>query len=78
VLLIIGRVLWAYHMDYTYKNGKKQDIDPWEMAQVPDSRSMPFKASFRIRDLGNQEVIEKEWLGSEKDSDILLERIASI
>ena len=78
VLLIITRILRAYHMDYTYENGKKQDIDPWEMTQGPDSRPMPFKASFRIRSLGHQEVIEKEWLGSEKDADILLERIASI
>jgi hypothetical protein len=65
-------------MDYTNENGKKQDINPWKMTQGPDLRPMPFKASFRIRSFGHQEVIEKEWLGSEKDADILLERIASI
>ncbi|KAF4632934.1 hypothetical protein G7Y89_g5181 [Cudoniella acicularis] len=53
VLLIIARIIWAYHMDHTYENGKKQDIDPWEMTQGPNSQPIPFKASFRIRSLGH-------------------------
>ena len=52
VLLIIARILWAYYMNYSYENGKKQNIHPWEMTQGPDLRLMPFKASFQIRSLG--------------------------
>jgi len=39
---IIARILWAYHMDYHYENGEKQDVDPWDMTNafqsyLPDS-----------------------------------------
>jgi len=78
VLLIIARMLWSYHIGHNYENGKKHEIDPWDMTQGPDSRPMPFKASFRIRSPEHREVVEREWLDSEKDVDVLLEQIASL
>jgi len=78
VLLIVARILWAYDMDYHYENGERQDIDPWDMTQGPDSRPSPFKAAFRVRSSGHQEVIEKEWRRAEKDVDVLLDQAASL
>jgi len=74
---VIARLLWAYRIDYAYENGKKLEVDPWNMTQGSDSRPMPFKASFRPRSSKHQEIIEKECMISDGYIDAVLGSIGS-
>ncbi|KAI9764930.1 MAG: hypothetical protein M1840_007955 [Geoglossum simile] len=75
---VISCVLWAFHIDYAYENGKRLEIDPWNMTQGSDSRPMPFKACFRPRSQRHQEIIERECARlSGADFEAILDAIGS-
>ena len=73
----IARLLWAFDIGYAYENGQRQEIDSLAMTQGFNSRPMPFKASFKVRDLGRKLIVEREWANAEKGVDIVLEGIHS-
>lgn len=77
LFIVMSRFLWAYRIGYAYDDGKKQEIDPWDMTQTSDSGPMPFKASFQPRSLKHREVINEEFRVSEKDADVLLRQVGS-
>jgi hypothetical protein len=77
VYSIISCVLWAFHIDHAYENGKKLEIDTWDLSQGADSRPMPFKVSFRPRSQGHLEIIERESELSGADFDAILNSIGS-
>ncbi|KAF7561739.1 hypothetical protein G7046_g2392 [Stylonectria norvegica] len=74
----IARLLWTFDIGYAYDgNGMKQDINPLNMTQGFNSRPMPFKASFKVRDIETESVVRREWDSIEKDVDIILASIRS-
>ena len=77
LFIVISRLLWAYHIGHAYENGKKQEVDPWDMTQTSDSGPMPFNALFRSRSPKHQEVIDREFTESDNNADIILRQIGS-
>ncbi|CAM1502372.1 Fc.00g043560.m01.CDS01 [Cosmosporella sp. VM-42] len=72
----ISRLLWSFDISYAYdENGVKQEIDPFNMTQGFNSRPMPFKASFKVRDKDTESVVRKEWAAAEKDVNVILDSI---
>jgi Cytochrome P450 len=73
----ISCVLWAFHIDYAYENGKRLEIDKWDMTQAADSRPMPFKACFRVRSQKHQKIIQRECAVSGPKFESILNSIGS-
>jgi cytochrome P450 len=71
----ISRLLWAFDIGHAVEDGKEVPVDSMAMTQGFNSRPMPFKASFRIREPGRKAVIEKAWADAEKDVEVILNRI---
>ncbi|KAL1964789.1 hypothetical protein VTN77DRAFT_6656 [Rasamsonia byssochlamydoides] len=68
LLIVISRVLWAYNINHSYKDGKRMKISPWDMAATGTVCSpAPFEVSFEVRSARHRHVIEKEWHLTEKD-----------
>ena len=73
----IARMLWAFDIAHKYENGVRQEIDPLAMTQGFNSRPMPFKAAFTVRNAEIQAVVEREWQMAVKDIDVVLENVRS-
>ena len=71
----MARLLWTFDIGYAFENGQQVPIDPMAMTQGFNSRPVPFKASFKIRDSGRKTVVEKAWAKAEKDVNVILEKI---
>ncbi|KAK5990623.1 Cytochrome P450 monooxygenase aneD [Cladobotryum mycophilum] len=77
VFIVAAHLLWSFNFDYAYEDGKRQEIDSWNMTQGADSGPVPFKASFKIRSPKHQEVVERECDISEVDIDAIMEKIGA-
>ena len=75
----IARLLWAFDIGYAWEveGGVKRrcEVDSLAFTQGFNSRPLPFKASFRVRGDGYEQVVKREWEGAEKDVDVLLGRV---
>ncbi|EYE91096.1 cytochrome P450 [Aspergillus ruber CBS 135680] len=74
VFLVVSRLLWAYNISHAYRDGKKIEVDPWDLKFTFAAVSGPFEASFQVRSPKHQEIIEKEWAAA-KDIDSILDEI---
>lgn len=71
--LAVIRLLWGFHFEHAYEGGQRKEIDWWDMEQKGILlRPNSFQASFRIRDQGRRDVIEKEWLYCEPKADSIV------
>nr|QQO98481.1 FrzL [Cladobotryum sp.] len=77
IFIVAARLLWSFNFDYAYEDGKRQEIDSWNMTQGLDSGPMPFKASFKIRSPKHQEVMDRECGVSDLDIDAILDKIGA-
>ncbi|KAJ5124289.1 cytochrome P450 [Penicillium bovifimosum] len=68
ISIIMARLVWAYDISYAYKDGKRVEIDPWDIKILFTASSMPFDASFKVRSAETQELIEREWENACKDT----------
>ncbi|UNI25017.1 hypothetical protein JDV02_010725 [Purpureocillium takamizusanense] len=75
VFLVISRLLWAYNISHAYRDGKKVEIDPWDLNFTFTAASNPFKASFQVRSPKHSQLIETAWENSERDVGKILEGI---
>ncbi|KAJ5969470.1 cytochrome P450 [Penicillium viridicatum] len=75
ISILMARLMWAYNISYAYRDGKRIDIDPWDIKLSFTASSRPFDASFQIRSPEKQEIIEKEWKNVCKDTVQILEQI---
>ncbi|KAH8807270.1 hypothetical protein F5884DRAFT_751862 [Xylogone sp. PMI_703] len=57
------------------ENGKRVEIDPLAFSQGFDSRPLEFKARFIVRSPSRRVVVEKTYGESEKNIDIILDKI---
>lgn len=67
MFITVSRILWAYGITHAYENGKKIEVDEWNMKQNASSPPAPFKAAFHIRSEEHRRIIEAEWSAAEKD-----------
>ncbi|THC89249.1 hypothetical protein EYZ11_011306 [Aspergillus tanneri] len=72
LFIVMARLLWAYNISYCYENGKRVEVDPWDMTQGSLSGPSPFKASFEIRSPEKQILVERQWVSTEKDVEVLM------
>ena len=70
-------MLWTFDIGCKYEKGVRQDIDPLAMTQGFNSRPMPFKAAFQVRNAEIQAVINREWQMAVKDVGVVLESVRS-
>ncbi|GKZ73713.1 hypothetical protein AnigIFM50267_010649 [Aspergillus niger] len=75
VFILTARLLWAYNITHSYKDGKRIEIDPWDIELTFTAAPRPFKASFQVRGSKRQEIIEREWQNVSKDPARILEDI---
>ncbi|OGE47192.1 hypothetical protein PENARI_c056G02180 [Penicillium arizonense] len=78
LLITIGRILWTYDVTHRYKDGKKIEVDPWNMQQNMTSSPEDFEAVFRIRSLERQKTVEDEWNTAEKDPEAIMNHVRSL
>ena len=75
----ISRLLWAFDILHAYQivDGVKirSEIDSMAFTQGFNSRPLPFKASFQLRNGRCAEIVKQEWSLAEKDADVLLKRV---
>jgi cytochrome P450 len=77
VYSMISCILWGFDIDSAYENGKRTEIDSWNMTQGADSRPMPFKASFQSRSKEHQKIMERDCRVSTEDFEGILNSIGS-
>jgi cytochrome P450 len=75
ISILMARLMWAYDISHAYKDGKRIDIDPWDINFTFTAWSQPFDASFQVRSPEKQEIIEREWKTVCKDPVQILEQI---
>ncbi|KAL5338233.1 cytochrome P450 [Aspergillus crustosus] len=74
IATVVAQILWAYELSHRYRDGKRVEIDAWDLILTAVVNSAPYEASFRVRSEKHQEVIEQEWgLGYEKRDQVLSE-----
>ncbi|PLB46689.1 cytochrome P450 [Aspergillus steynii IBT 23096] len=57
---VVSRMLWAFSFSHSYENGRRVEIDPWDLEQHGASlRPGPFSADIRPRDASRRAVLEK-------------------
>ncbi|KAH8422612.1 cytochrome P450 [Aspergillus melleus] len=58
--MVISRLLWAFSFSHSYENGRRVEIDPWNLEQHGASlRPAPFPADIKLRDEGRRAVLHK-------------------
>lgn len=75
ISILMARLMWAYNITYAYKDGKRIDIDPWDIKLTFTASSRPFDASFQVRSPEKQGIIKREWENVCKDPVQILEEI---
>lgn len=75
VFILTARLLWAYNITHSYKDGKRIEVDPWDIELTFTAAPGPFKASFQVRGSKRQEIIEREWQNVSKDSAQILKDV---
>ncbi|OJJ45278.1 hypothetical protein ASPZODRAFT_69621 [Penicilliopsis zonata CBS 506.65] len=75
VFLLVARILWAFNTTHAYRDGKKVEIDPWDLKITLTLSSSPFEVEFHARSDKHRKIIEQEWLSTEKDVGVILEEI---
>jgi len=78
VFIAVARILWAYNISYYYSNGTKVPIDPLDITQTLVGRPSPFQASFSIRSLAHQRIVEQEWESTTTDVNVTMDHIHSL
>ncbi|KAL3961135.1 hypothetical protein ACCO45_006252 [Purpureocillium lilacinum] len=71
--IVIARMLWAYTISHAYRDGKRVEIDPWDLKFTFTAASKPFDASFRARSPHHRQLIEAAWANSERELDVILD-----
>ena len=72
----IARLLWGFDFAHAVDElGRTIEVDDMAMTQGFNSRPMPFKAAITLRSDEKRRIIEAEWRDSEKDIDLILEKI---
>ncbi|PWY83874.1 cytochrome P450 [Aspergillus sclerotioniger CBS 115572] len=75
MFILLARLMWAYDITHAYEDGKRVEIDPWDIELTFTAASRPFKASFHIRSPEKQVIIERDWKNVCKDPVEILEEI---
>ncbi|KAJ5565977.1 cytochrome P450 [Penicillium sp. DV-2018c] len=75
ISIIMARLVWAYDISCAYRDGKRVEVDPWDLKIMFTASSCPFDASFKVRSAERQELIEREWEGACKDLVLISEHI---
>ena len=78
VFIAVARILWAYNISHYYYNGTKVPIDPLDITQTLVGRPSPFQASFSIRSLAHQRIVEQEWESTTTDVNVTMDHIHSL
>ncbi|OJJ35401.1 hypothetical protein ASPWEDRAFT_40597, partial [Aspergillus wentii DTO 134E9] len=68
-----ARILWGYNIHHVYRGGKKVEVGAWDIDHGFVSGPKKFEVDFQVRSERHREVIEKEWMSVEKDTDVLLQ-----
>ena len=71
----IARLLWTFNIEHAYENGKRLEIDPLAFTQGFNSRPLPFKASFYVRNPHRQRLVEKAYEQADFDIDVILDGV---
>ncbi|KAF3480995.1 uncharacterized protein GIQ15_06342 [Arthroderma uncinatum] len=75
LLIVTAQVLWSFDISHAYENGRKVEIDPWNMVHELVSGPAALKASMKVRSPQHRQIIEQEWAAAEKDERVHLARI---
>ncbi|KAJ5466235.1 cytochrome P450 [Penicillium desertorum] len=75
IFILMARLMWAYNITHAYRDGKRNDINPWDIKLTFTASSRPFEASFQVRSPEKKKIIESEWQAVCKDTSQILEDI---
>ncbi|KAL4864051.1 hypothetical protein BDV12DRAFT_189221 [Aspergillus spectabilis] len=75
IATVIAQMLWAYDFSHLYRDGKRVEIDAWDLILTAVVNSAPYEASFRVRSQRHQEVIEREWISGRGKRDQILREL---
>ena len=75
IFILIARLMWAYNITHVSNNGKRVEIDPWDVEIGFTARPKPFSATFQARNAKMQEIIQADWSTVCKDHTRLLDAI---
>jgi hypothetical protein len=75
VSVVIAQLLSAYNFSHAYRDGKKVEVDAWDLILTAVVNSAPFDASLHLRSPKHQEIIEREWMAESKNRDKVLKEI---
>jgi len=78
LFIAVARILWAYNISHCYANGKKIPIDSLDTLQVMLAGPSPFEASFNVRSLAHQQIVEREWESTTTDVNVTMNHIQSL
>ena len=76
LFLLMARILWAFDIEAPLgKDGKPVPVDDMAFGSGLVSSPDPFEAVFVPRSLKAKEVVEREWLGTEKKLEVLMDGV---
>jgi cytochrome P450 len=75
--IVISRLIWGYEITHKYIDGKKQEVDSWNMVQGVTSAPADLKADFRVRSPDHERIIRHEWSVAEKNPEAIMDHVRS-
>ncbi|KAL3473717.1 cytochrome P450 [Aspergillus californicus] len=72
---VIAQMLWGYDFSHVYRDGKKVEVDPWDLILTAVVNSAPYEASFKVRSPKHQEIIERDWIAGQENRDRILREL---
>ena len=75
IFILTAWLMWAYNITHAYRDGKRIDIDPWDIKLTFTAATNPFEASFQVRNQKKQDIIKRGWKAVCKDTAEILEEI---
>jgi cytochrome P450 len=78
IFIAIARILRAYNISHCYIDGKKVPIDSLDTMKIVLAGPTHFEASFSIRSLAHQRIVEREWESTTIDVNVTMDNIHAV
>ncbi|KAL4879979.1 cytochrome P450 [Aspergillus karnatakaensis] len=75
IATVIAQMLWGYNFSHRYRDGKKVEVDAWDLILTAVVNSAPYEASFQVRSPKHQEIIDREWTVNRERRDQILNEL---
>lgn len=76
LFIVISRILWAYNIKNTVRDGRTVEVGAWDIENHFTSAPAPFEAFFEVRDDHRKRIIEQEFRSIDMDVTRILQKVA--